>query len=44
LHSAPGDATRWLVERTDGNIVEVVFQSDDADAVAAFLASRVINN
>jgi hypothetical protein len=42
--AAPGDATRWFVERTVGNIVEIVFSSEDADGVAAFLASRVVNN
>jgi hypothetical protein len=42
--AVPGDATRWFVERTAGNIVEIVFSSEDADGVAAFLASRVVNN
>ena len=41
---ALGEATRWLVERTVAGSTAIVFSSEDADAVAAFLASRVINN
>ena len=41
---ALGEATRWLVERTVADSTAIVFSSEDADAVAAFLASRVINN
>jgi hypothetical protein len=41
--AAPGDAPHWLVERTVGDSVETIFASEDPDAVAAFLASRVIS-
>ena len=42
-HAEPGAAAHWGIQRTDGDHVAVVFESDDADAVATFLPSRVVD-